>query len=168
MTVATQRGYYVASDLVTMPNDGQRYEIIDGSLSVTPMAGGNRQRVVGELFRQLAAQCPAGRLVLPGAQIDAGPDAPIPDLLIVADMTDLPAAFAPAAVWLVLEVTSPRQEARDWVTKRALYARLGIQRYVIAEPGSRLSVLQLAGDGYEILAAGRTVAVPGLGTLALA
>ncbi|MEP6464636.1 MAG: Uma2 family endonuclease [Frankiaceae bacterium] len=167
MSVAGARGYYVAADLVVLPDDGQRYEVLDGSLTVTPMASGNHQRVVGNLFRQLARGCPAGWLVLPGAQIDAGVDAPIPDILVVPDDVELPAAFASTAVKLVVEVTSPRQAARDWITKRALYARLGIPLYVIADPGAGLSVLQLRSGQYDLVESGVSVSVPGFGFVVL-
>jgi Uma2 family endonuclease len=167
MSVASARGYYLVADLASLPADGQRYEVIDGSLTVTPMAGGNHQRMVGELFRQLAAACPAGFLVLPGAQIDAGTEGPIPDIVVVPDAADLPTAFPPSAVALVVEVTSPRQESRDWVTKRAQYARLGVPLYVIADNRHGISVLTLRDGQYEVVATGDRVTVPGFGSLSL-
>jgi len=46
-------GLYTFDDLVRTPDDGQRYEVIDGSLVVTPMAGGEHQPLVGLLFEQI-------------------------------------------------------------------------------------------------------------------
>ena len=39
--------------LDALPDDGQRYEIIDGELFVTPSPGEPHQDVVGELFARL-------------------------------------------------------------------------------------------------------------------
>lgn len=40
-------------DLLEMPDDGRRYEIIDGELIVTPASTIGHQRVVGRLYHLL-------------------------------------------------------------------------------------------------------------------
>ncbi|MDP8975456.1 MAG: Uma2 family endonuclease [Actinomycetota bacterium] len=40
-------------DLVDLPDDGRRYELIDGSLVVTPAPGSVHQLVAGALYRLL-------------------------------------------------------------------------------------------------------------------
>lgn len=156
MTVAS-RDFFRPEDLADLPDDNQRYEVIDGGLVVTPMAGGPHQRLVGELFAQLHDASPPALLVLPGAELHLGDDAVIPDIVVVTTRPELPAAFAAADVALVLEVTSPHQEGRDLVWKRNVYERAGIDTYVIAD-NQQLTVLELDENGrYVERCSGTTV-----------
>ena len=52
---------------------------------------------------------------------------------------------------LVMEVVSPDDPRRDWVTKRFEYARAGIPEYWIVDPTPRtVTVLHLAGEQYSV------------------
>jgi hypothetical protein len=53
-------------DLVGLPEDGQRYELLEGALVVNPPPGGRRQRVSLRLAGRLDAIVPAG-LVSPAS-----------------------------------------------------------------------------------------------------
>ncbi len=46
---------FTVDDLEGMPDDGNRYELIDGTLIVSPAPGRRHQTVVGELFVALRA-----------------------------------------------------------------------------------------------------------------
>ena len=48
------------ADLDAMPDDGHRYELIDGALIVTPAPSVGHQFSVGRLHLLLAAACPPG------------------------------------------------------------------------------------------------------------
>jgi len=143
-------GLYMFDDLVHTPNDGQRYEVIDGHL-VVPMAGGEHQRLVGRLFEQIFKASSPDLVVLPGAQLHLGTDAPIPDLVVVRDQASLPAAFTAADVVLVVEVVGPGQRERDRVTKFALYQRAGVEFYLIADLDG-MTMWQLQEGQYRQLA----------------
>ena len=144
-------GLYTFDDLVRTPDDGQRYEVIDGSLVVTPMAGGDHQRLAGRLFEQIYKASTPDLVVLPGAQLHLGTDAPIPDLVVVRDQASLPAAFTAADVALVVEVVGPGQRERDRVTKFALYQRAGVEFYLIADLDG-MTMWQLQEGQYRQLA----------------
>lgn len=159
MSAMKHRDFYRPEDLAGVPDDGQRYEIIDGSLVVTPMAGGEHQLAAMELAVQLRLAQMEGLLVLPGAELHLGEEAVIPDVVVVRDRRPLPTWFAPVDVALVLEVTSPHQEARDIVTKRALYERHGIDCYIIANRGE-LIALQLESGHYVERERGRRIGFP--------
>jgi len=52
------------ADLDAMPDDGHRYELIDGALIVTPAPSVGHQFSVGRLHLLLAAACPPDMVVL--------------------------------------------------------------------------------------------------------
>jgi Uma2 family endonuclease len=53
---------FTVAELDRMPDDGHRYELLDGVLVVSPRPGNSHQEVAAELLGLLRAACPA-RLV---------------------------------------------------------------------------------------------------------
>jgi hypothetical protein len=51
MTVTAGRGAFTRAELDALPDDGRRYELIDGSLVVTAAPAFGHQVVVGRLFK---------------------------------------------------------------------------------------------------------------------
>ena len=51
----TLKRRWTADDLRDFPDDGNRYEVIDGELFVTPAPSWEHQRAAAELFRIIAA-----------------------------------------------------------------------------------------------------------------
>ena len=123
------------SDLETMPDDGHRYELIDGTLIVSPSPVPRHQRAIRKLCRILEDNCPDDHEVF-FAPLDWQPDRRTslePDLLVVAkdrigekNITETPA--------LVVEVLSPSSSRYDRVLKSARYAEAGIPQYWIVDP----------------------------------
>lgn len=50
---------WTVDDLANLPDEGLRYELVDGMLLVSPAPRLVHQRAGGRLFRLLAAACPA-------------------------------------------------------------------------------------------------------------
>src|SRR5438552_15502342 len=67
MTAKVVLGY---RDYAALPNDGRRYEILDGALSVTPAPSVDHQIVLANLFRILDAHVRARHLGSPVARHD--------------------------------------------------------------------------------------------------
>ena len=89
-----------------MPDDGNRYELIDGMLHVSPSPVPRHQIVLGELFVRLHAACPPDLLVMV-APMDVQPDRDNslqPDVL-VARPGDFGPKNLPVAPLLAVEST---------------------------------------------------------------
>ena len=139
-------------DLDATPNDGNRYEILDGALVTTPPPGTSHQTVVAELYVLLReAARPQGRKTLfaPFAWRIGPGQVPEPDLL-VADPADFSERALVAPALLVVEVLSPTGRNRDLSEKRRIYADGGAPWYWIVDPAvPRLTVLRLRDGDYE-------------------
>ena len=144
-------------DLLQMPDDGQRYEIIDGELIVTPSPTANHQRVLVQLIRLLDAfvlEHGGGELFVAPFDIQLGyHDIVEPDLLFIAsEQGRVPGEHHKfeGSPDLVVEIISPSSRQTDRVKKMALYARSGVQEYWIADPVERTLVVNvLEGQTYR-------------------
>ncbi len=151
-------------DYAALPDDGRRYEIHDGELSVTPAPNTAHQRVSRELLVLLDRHVKARRLgeVFPAPFDVILDDSTIvqPDLLFVA--TDRARLVSSRGIeggpTLVVEIVSPTTAQIDLVRKRPLYARHGVPHYWIVDPDA------LAVDAYVLGPAGYTLAVRATGT----
>ncbi|MGI8807242.1 MAG: Uma2 family endonuclease [Acidimicrobiales bacterium] len=137
-------------DLATMPEDGHRYELIEGVLIVSPSPTINHQRCVKSLAFLLDAACPA-ELELVIAPFDvrfSQLTVLIPDLL-VARKIDLTPARLETAPLLVVEVRSPSTRLFDLGPKRMVYEAAGVPAYWVVDPdGPSLTVFLLQDGRY--------------------
>lgn len=141
-------------DLQTFPDDGRRYELIDGTLIVTPAPGVPHQVVVLALYRTLFAARPQGTAVL-AAPLDFVPD-PVtvlePDVLVF-DAGEVDQPRLTRTPHLVVEVLSPSTRAQDLGSKLLAYAKAGVPAYWIVdpEPPVTLQVFALEGAAYRLV-----------------
>jgi Uma2 family endonuclease len=128
--------------LDALPDDGNRYEILDGELFVTPAPSMVHQLVVGALFSRLRAYMRAGDV---GRALGAPSDVRRghrtrnrvqPDVFVVRLVNGkrAPYPFDLADVLLAVEVTSPSSANYDSQTKRRLYLAAGVPEYWIVDP----------------------------------
>jgi len=156
MTVVTSPGDvtypFTVSDLEEMPDDGRRYELIDGALLVSPAPGWAHQEATIALGVELRQACPANMRVLV-APFAVRPDKfneVQPDVL-VARYEDLTEQDLPRAPLLAVEVISPTSRLHDASLKKAVYARLGTPSYWLIDPHPdkpSLTVFELSGGEY--------------------
>lgn len=123
------RGAWTADDLVSLPDDGSRYEIVDGSLHVTPAADDAHRDNADQIGAVLRSGAP------PGWQATGEATVRLPTGLVTPDVTvlrpgapDQPTRDA-ADVALVVEVESPHSRRHDRCVKAGLYAEAGIESY---------------------------------------
>ena len=137
-------------DLQGLPDDGRRYELVDGVLLVSPAPVLIHQRAVGQLLAAFHAACPPGYWVLP-APVDwhiSKHTVFEPDLVVIGK-PDPEAGFVEEAPLLAVEVLSPSTKLRDLGLKRHYYALAGLPWYWIVNPKKpRLTVLRLVGDRF--------------------
>ena len=150
---------WTIDDLDEDYGDARRYEIVDGSLHVSPPPFFQHTLIEGRLVARLQAQAPAGVDALTGAGIHKVIDAThwlIPDAVVLRAGTAVrrPDYLAPEDLLLAVEVVSTSSVTHDWMTKRGLYARLGIEHYWIIEQAHelRLTALRLKGPEFEQVA----------------
>lgn len=128
---------WTVDDLAQLPDDGLRYELVDGMLLVSPAPRPAHQRASARLFLLLAAACPA-HLEVFYAPLDWQPDRRSslePDLLVVAK-DDIGVENITAPLELAVEVLSPSSRLRDTTLKHAKYAEGGIASYWIVDPAA--------------------------------
>jgi len=137
-------------DLDAIPDDGHRYELIDGTLVVTPAPLTQHQIIVGELFMVLHGACPSDLRVLT-APLDVALDEGTvmqPDLL-VARREDFTARDLPVAPLLAVEVLSPSTRRVDLTLKRSRYEAAGCPSYWVVDPdGPALTAWELRDGEY--------------------
>ncbi|MFI7442349.1 Uma2 family endonuclease [Nonomuraea indica] len=144
---------FTVDDLLKFPDDGNRYELFNGSLLVSPSPAPLHQRAIRRLERILEDAAPLeleplGTVNLRVSDVDYY----IPDLVVVpAERTEaVPLMFAPRDVHLAVEVVSPSTQGRDRGFKTGAYAEAGIPVYwrVEMDEGPTVYVYELDGKAY--------------------
>ena len=164
-------------DYVALPDDGRRYEVHDGALSVTPAPGTRHQRVSANLFEVLRWHVTRRRL---GEVLYAPLDVILsettvlqPDLVYLDQIrrglaTERGIEGPPT---LVVEILSASTATIDRVTKPHLYARYGVPYLWLVDPEVRsVEAFALEAGRYVLrgLASGTaTVSPPPFSDLAL-
>lgn len=130
--------------LESLPEDGQRHEIIDGVHHVTPAPGPPHQVVVTELLYALRSYLEresVGWVIASPSDVDLGNDTIVQPDVIVFPRTGrgLPRKWGDAGLPIVaIEVVSPSSSSRDRIVKRRRYQRAGICEYWIVDPAAKL------------------------------
>lgn len=141
-----------------MPDDGNRYELIEGEIVVSPSPRSRHQVVCARLFRLLDDRCPDPLMVLfaPLDVVLEEHSVVEPDL-IVFDRDELGDRGLDTPPLLAIEILSPSTRGRDLVRKKRLYERTGVPSYWIVDPGDAEGDVTVTGwelrDGrYEVVA----------------
>jgi len=125
-------------DLEHSPDDGRRYEIVDGTLIVSAAPSRLHQRAVGNLFVLLRAGCPPEYEVLfaPFA-VALGDDTELQPDILVGRRDDFTDRELPVAPLLAVEVLSPSTRIIDVNVKRERFRRARTPSFWIFDPSAR-------------------------------
>src|SRR5579872_5310437 len=75
---------FTVAELDRMPDDGRRYELLDGALIVSPRPTTTHQVVAGRLYGVLSGACPEDLCVVPEPAVELGSQTEFdPDLVVV-------------------------------------------------------------------------------------
>lgn len=133
---------WTSTDLLTMPDDGKRYEIIDGELFVSTQPSWHHQYTCVCLTTELEIwnrQTGIGQVNQAPGLIFAEDDDVAPDLVWISnarrDVALAEDGKLHSAPELVVEVLSPGRanERRDREVKLGLYSRRGVEEYWIVD-----------------------------------
>ncbi len=157
--VGSKQGEWTYDTYATLPDDGQRYEIIDGVLLLMPPAPTPpHQRVIGRIYRYFAAQiedADSGSVFFAPLDVELVPKTVVqPDVFILlktgsAKITDKRIQGVPD---LAVEVSSPGTVGHDRSVKQKAYASAGVREYWFVDPlAHTIEILVLKGKLYTSL-----------------
>ena len=150
MAMAISVPLYTVDDLENFPDDGNRYELLDGILLVTPQAAAVHQVVANRIQFELTAS-----LQKPGLAHVVGPGAVVrmPRTQLQPDILVYPARFGPMTDWrkitehwLAVEVLSRSSRIYDREFKRDAYFAVGLRQVWLVDWRDK-SVEVCAGKG---------------------
>lgn len=146
---STPDGRWTEPDLHLFPQDGHRYEIVDGSLHVAPPEPESHEAIVRAVVTTLRAAAPPGWWVCDRLGVEIGDSNLVPDVTVLRPRSSGAVWCDPADVALVVEVETTATRRFDRLLKPSLYAEGGIEAYWRIEPGRSGPVLRT----YELGAA---------------
>jgi Uma2 family endonuclease len=151
------------ADYAAIPEDGQRYEVLDGRLHVvTPAPGTAHQHASKRLHRQLESyfeERSIGEVFDAPIDLILGPHDVLQPDLVVARPQQVSKCGIEGVPLLVVEIVSPSTREHDRVRKAARYAALGVPHLWLVDPAERrVECHRLETDGYALVTAGEASA----------
>ena len=151
-----EQGQWTYDDYAAIPDDGKRYEVVNGVLFMSPAPNTWHQKTVGRIFRYLAAHIEdtgRGEVYIAPFDVELAPRFVVqPDVLILLKpnlekVTEKRVIGTPD---LVVEVISPGTATYDRREKLDAYIQAGVPEYWIVEPASRtIEVLTIEAGTYS-------------------
>jgi Uma2 family endonuclease len=151
-------GDWTYDDWLALPDDGSRYEVIDGELFVTPPPSIAHQSVsirlsvalsnfVDERSLGRVLEAPTG-VRLPGQSVPLEPDI----LFVSAERSRIVGThYIEGAPDLLVEILSPGSRTYDRRTKRRVYEAAGVPEYWLLDYEAKtIEVLVLEGGAYAV------------------
>jgi Uma2 family endonuclease len=172
MVMTKPAGSWRYDDLIALPDDGNRFEIIAGVLHELPPPGWDHAVTVAALMSLLGplfAQLGGVLVTAPVGVFFRGADRVQPDLrgLLPGSSAAPSRRGVEGPPDLLIEVLSPSNRGYDRLTKRELYTRAGVREYWLVDPVTRTIEILGLGDGEFQLAAAaaedETISSPLLG-----
>lgn len=161
--VASRPDGWTVDQVLALPEEhtsGNRVELVDGVLLVSPLARLEHQRLVGRLWGQLSPSAAPDLEVLPGANLVLGNRNNrllIPDLVVSTAPGLEGVSLTELRVAMVVEIESPSTRVQDRILKKALYAEALIPYYLLVDPAQEPVAATVFGlDGGEYVPVGKS------------
>ena len=145
---------FTIDSLDEFPEDGTRYELLEGTLLVTPAPSFFHQFVATHLVILLQNAVGGQAHVVAVGAIQQGDSTQLqPDILVLPASYPLTTHWRDVHDWwLAVEVMSPSSRIYDREVKRAAYLALGVQEYWLVDPASRsIEVWKPGVEGSDIV-----------------
>ena len=134
MTQASTKRW-TRAELDSLPEDGNRYEIVDGELFVSPAPRIRHQVVLGNLYVLLAPLTPRSwRLLMAPVDVALADDTVIQPDVVVAPRADYTERDLPVAPLLAVEILSPSTRLLDLNVKKDRLQHAGTRHYWVVDP----------------------------------
>ena len=144
MAMPAPSTHWTAEMVRAIPDDGKRYEVLEGELFVTPSPGYAHQTVLARLLRLIDPYVREHRLgwtLWAPADIEFAPDTLVqPDLFVVPDLGQgEPKSWKDVTTLLLsVEALSPSTARADRLKKRPIYQQYGVGEYWILDIDAKL------------------------------
>ena len=138
--ISRKKKKYSYDDYVKIPDDGKRYEILNGELIMSPSPTTLHQRVAGKLFIELKTFVEKNNLgevfISPYDVILNDDDIVQPDIIFVSNENEniITEENIKGSPDLLIEILSPSTGYYDLVEKKDIYEKSGIKEYWIVDP----------------------------------
>jgi Uma2 family endonuclease len=149
-----RQGCWTYEAYAALPEDGMRYEIMQGVLSMTPAPEPEHQRISKKiafcLYTHIDAQG-LGEIFYAPIDVTLGADLFQPDVLVILHehLDRIQAKRIVGAPDLIVEILSPGSLVTDRVIKRSAYERAGVAEYWLVDPKQKaIEVFVLENDIY--------------------
>ena len=131
---------FTYEDYLQLPDDGKRYEIIEGELVMSPAPKLSHQALLRNLVKYLLSfieENKSGTLFFAPCDVVFSDLSIVqPDILFISNenRSIMKESNIQGTPDLIIEVTSPSTEDRDLGYKKRLYAKYGVREYWIVDP----------------------------------
>lgn len=152
------QGFWTYDDYAALPEDGHRYEIVNGVLVMAPAPSPEHQAIVVRIAHYFFAHVELtglGRVFTSPIDVELGPKHVYqPDVVVVLKAHEgiVHEKRIVGTPDLMVEVASRSTAAFDRLTKYDTYAHAGVAEYWIAKPATRsIEIMTLDGGEYRLL-----------------
>lgn len=156
MHVATKTKVWTLEEIHSLPDDGNKYELVRGELFVTPPPGGTHETILARLSRALdpyVERQGLGLVYRPRSVMRCEGSEVEPDLMVREPWPGDDRSWdnAPMPI-LIVEVFSASTRRRDQDQKRTLYMDAGIDEYWMIDPERRaVTIVQPVGADRTVM-----------------
>ncbi len=141
MLMALSSSAWTLAELDRLPDDGNKYELVDGALFVTPAPSPAHERLASVLLAVLVPYVKAehlGHVYTPRAVVRSGNAEVEPDLMVRPATSTLPVSWDEMPTpSLIVEILSGTTRIRDADQKRTFYMGIGVAEYWMVDRWTR-------------------------------